>query len=184
VEERRSSRAALVTACWLAVLLLAGACGHGGAKAANTRLPTVSASAQTGAKLKRPVLSSAKSTTIGSVVVDARGHTLYRFDKDSARPPRSFCVGPCVRKWPPLLAGDELSTDGIDQGLIGKVKRPEGRWQLTLAGWPLYRYAGDRHAGEVKGQNAGGVWFAVAPDGKKVEPEVAGADNGGTGGGT
>jgi predicted lipoprotein with Yx(FWY)xxD motif/predicted outer membrane protein len=143
----------------------------------------VTASAE---KQKKPVLSSVRSATAGNVVVDARARILYRYDKDSAKPPRSNCVGSCVKKWPPVLAGDELSTKGIDQALVGKVRRPDGRWQLTLAGWPLYRYAGDRRAGENKGQNADGVWFAIAPDGTKAVPGTAGsragADAGGAGG--
>jgi predicted lipoprotein with Yx(FWY)xxD motif/predicted outer membrane protein len=121
-------------------------------------------------KSGKPVLSTTKSGSFGVVVIDAKGHTLYRFDKDSAAPSRSNCVGTCVRKWPPVLAGDQLSTKGLDQGLVGRVKRRDGRWQLTLAGWPLYRYAGDRSLGDVKGQNDDGVWFAIGPDGKKAEP--------------
>jgi predicted lipoprotein with Yx(FWY)xxD motif/predicted outer membrane protein len=159
------------------VLLLAGACGEGDAQGGSTALPTVTATADKG---KRPVLSSAKSAKFGAVVIDARGHILYRYEKDSAKPPRSNCVGPCVKKWPPVLAGDELSTQGIDQSLVGRVRRPDGRWQLTLAGWPLYRYLGDRRTDDVKGQAKDGVWFAIAPDGTKAEP--GSAAGGGTGG--
>jgi predicted lipoprotein with Yx(FWY)xxD motif/predicted outer membrane protein len=177
VDHRRSSRAALVTAWGFVVLLLAGACGDGGAQGGNTALPSVTASAP---KQKKPVLSSVKSAKFGSVVIDARGNILYRYDKDSAKPPRSNCVGTCVKKWPPVLAGDELSTKGIDQDLVGKIRRPDGRWQLTLAGWPLYRYVADRRTSDLKGQNRDGVWFAVAPDGTKAEPGKA-ADGGGSG---
>jgi predicted lipoprotein with Yx(FWY)xxD motif len=180
VDHRRSSRAPLVTACGLAVLLLAGACGDGEAQSGGTTLPTVTATAQ---KQKKPVLSSAKSAKFGSVVIDARGHILYRYEKDSVKPPRSNCVGSCIKKWPPVLAGDELSTQGIDQSLVGRVRRPDGRWQLTLAGWPLYRYLGDRSTGDVRGQNEDGVWFAIAPDGTKAVPgSTAGGGSGGSGG--
>lgn len=154
------------------MLLLAGACGDGGASGGNTALPSVTASAPKG---KKPVLSSVKTAKLGTVVVDARGNILYRYEKDSAKPPRATCVGACVKKWPPVLAGDELSTKGVDESLVGKVRRPDGRWQLTLAGWPLYRYVADRRTGEARGQNRDGVWFAVAPDGTKAEPGSAGA---------
>jgi predicted lipoprotein with Yx(FWY)xxD motif/predicted outer membrane protein len=158
-----------------AVPLLAGACGGGGAGGGDTALPSVTASAP---KQKKPVLSSVKSAKYGTVVIDARGNILYRYDKDSAKPPRSNCVGACIKKWPPVLAGDELSTKGVDESLVGKVRRPDGRWQLTLAGWPLYRYVADRRTGDVKGQNRDGVWFAVAPDGTKAEPGGAAGDAG------
>jgi putative membrane protein len=156
----------MAAACGLAVLLLAGACGGGGAKGTDPVVPTVTASSPP--KEKKPVLTSAKAATVGSVVIDARGNTLYRYDKDSAKPSRATCVGTCTKKWPPVLAGDELSTRGISPDLVDKVKRPDGRWQLTLAGWPLYRYAKDRRTGDVKGQNEDGVWFAIAPDGTKA----------------
>jgi putative membrane protein len=163
------------------VLLLAGACGYGGGKGKETgpALPSVTASTP---KERKPVLSSARSASVGSVVIDARGNTLYRYDKDSARPPRSNCIGSCVRKWQPVLAGDVLSTRGISQDLVGKVKRPDGRWQLTLAGWPLYRYIKDLRRGDLNGQNQDGVWFAIAPDGTKAAQGNAAGGAGGAGG--
>jgi putative membrane protein len=180
VDHHRDSRAAFVTAWGVAVLLLAGACGGGGAGGGQTALPSVTTSAP---KPKKPVLSTAKSAKFGSVVIDARGDILYRYDKDSADPPRTNCVGACIKKWPPVLAGDELSTEGIDQSLVGRVRRPDGRWQLTLAGWPLYRYAADRRSGSGKGQNQDGVWFAIAPDGTKAgQGAAAGGANGGDNG--
>jgi predicted lipoprotein with Yx(FWY)xxD motif len=180
VEEQHSSIAPAMAAatCGLAVLLLAGACASGAAKGTSgAPLPSVTATRQQG----RPVLSAASSASAGAIVVDSTGHTLYRFDKDTAKPSRVTCAGACEKKWPPVLAGDETSTKGVDLGLVGRVKRPDGRWQLTLAGWPLYRYAGDRRRGDVKGQNVGGVWFAVAPDGKKAGAAGASGPGGGAG---
>jgi predicted lipoprotein with Yx(FWY)xxD motif/predicted outer membrane protein len=151
--------------CGLAVLLLISACGQGGVYGGGTDdLPNATATAKHG----KPVLSAAKARAVGSIVVDAKGFTLYRFDKDSAKPPRSSCSGTCIRKWPPALAGEQLSTKGVEQNLVGKVRRGDGRWQLTLGGWPLYRFAKDRKAGDVKGQRVDGVWFVVAPDGQKA----------------
>ena len=152
------------------MLLLAGGCASGGDKdTAGNPLPSVTSTQ----KQSRPVLSAAKSRSLGAVVIDSKGHTLYRFDKDTAKPARSNCFAGCEKKWPPVLAGDELSTKGVEQGLVGKVKRQDGRWQLTLAGWPLYRFAGDRRRGDVKGQNVDGVWFAITPDGKKAQSGAA-----------
>jgi predicted lipoprotein with Yx(FWY)xxD motif/predicted outer membrane protein len=167
----------------LPVLLFAGGCASGGGNGtARNPLPSVTSTQKQG----RPVLSATKSASVGAIVIDAKGHTLYRFDKDTAKPARSNCAGTCEKKWPPVLAGDQLSTKGVDQGLVAKVKRQDGRWQLTLAGWPLYRYAGDRHRGDVKGQNADGTWFAITPDGKKAAATAAPGpdDRGGAGSGT
>lgn len=105
---------------------------------------------------------------LGSVVIDASGWTLYRFDKDTANPPASNCAGVCAKTWPPELVGAVKPTvRGIDAKLVGTLRRPDGTTQLTLAGWPLYRYSGDARAGARTGQGKGGTWWAVQPDGKR-----------------
>lgn len=117
---------------------------------------------------------------IGKVVTDGQGRTLYRFDKDTAKPSASTCVDACAKTWPPVAAGQEdTKARGVDASLLGKVRRPDGTWQVTLGGWPLYRFAKDAGPGEAKGQGVGGTWFASAPDGKKAgtRPETAPSGN-------
>ncbi|MEU5876155.1 SCO0930 family lipoprotein [Spirillospora sp. NPDC047279] len=119
-------------------------------------------------------LEVASVTKIGKVVTDAEGRTLYRFDKDTARPPASTCLDACATTWPPVMAGQEnVQVNGVDETLVGKVRRPDGKWQVTLGGWPLYRYAKDQSAGDAKGQGVGGTWYASAPDGKKAGAKAA-----------
>jgi predicted lipoprotein with Yx(FWY)xxD motif len=48
------------------------------------------------------------------------------------------------------------------------VQRPDGASQLTINGWPVYRFSGDKTPGATTGQGVGTVWFAVTPDGKKA----------------
>jgi predicted lipoprotein with Yx(FWY)xxD motif len=105
---------------------------------------------------------------VGGVVADSGGFTLYRFDKDKAKPATSNCVGACVGKWLPVLAGTgRPALRGIDAKLVGTMRRADGGMQLTLAGWPLYRYTGDTKPGAWKGQGAGGAWWVVTPTGDK-----------------
>ncbi|MEH6378543.1 SCO0930 family lipoprotein [Streptomyces sp. KLMMK] len=104
---------------------------------------------------------------IGSVVADSAGMTLYRFDKDTAQPPASTCDGDCAKAWPPVPAGDATAASGIG-AKVGEVLRADGTKQLTLAGWPVYRYAKDTAPGDTKGQGVGGTWSAFAPDGRKA----------------
>jgi predicted lipoprotein with Yx(FWY)xxD motif len=114
-------------------------------------------------------LAVAQTGSLGPVVVDARGWTLYRFDRDSATPPASNCSGQCAALWPPAVAGSVTpSAQGIDPSLVGTVMRPGGVEQLTLAGWPLYRYAPDAGPGQTNGQGVNGLWFAVTPQGGKA----------------
>ncbi len=99
--------------------------------------------------------------------------TLYRFDKDTAKPPKSNCDGDCEKTWPVVAAGDATAAAGMDPALLGEVVRTDGSKQLTVAGWPAYRYSKDAKAGDVNGQGVGGVWFALAADGKKAAKGAA-----------
>ncbi|MGK5551312.1 SCO0930 family lipoprotein [Actinomadura kijaniata] len=127
-------------------------------------------------------LEVASVSRLGKVVTDGEGRTLYRFDKDTARPSASSCEDACAKAWPPVLVGKaEPKVDGVDQNLVGKVRRPDGQWQVTLGGWPLYRYAKDASPGDVKGQGVNGTWFAAAPTGKKAAAKKAEQENEGGG---
>ncbi|MEU6510840.1 MULTISPECIES: SCO0930 family lipoprotein [unclassified Streptomyces] len=113
-------------------------------------------------------LTVAANPDLGNVLTDGSGLTLYRFDKDTANPPKSNCVDDCAKTWPPVPANDATAGAGIDKSLLGEVTRADGTKQLTIGGWPAYRYAKDVNAGDVNGQGVGGKWFALAPDGKKA----------------
>lgn len=104
---------------------------------------------------------------MGNVVTDAKNWILYRFDKDSASPPTSNCVGKCAEIWPPVLTDGNPELDGIDRDLVGTLTRPDGSTQLTIDGWAVYRYIGDVKAGQWRGQFVGGTWWVIAPDGKR-----------------
>ncbi|MFE1247989.1 SCO0930 family lipoprotein [Streptomyces sp. NPDC058735] len=123
-------------------------------------------------------LSVSTTEQVGKVVTDSLGLTLYRFDQDADKPPKSNCDGDCAKTWPPVPADDAEAGEGIDKALLGSVTRADGTEQLTVGGWPAYRYAKDVNAGDVKGQGVGGKWYALAPDGKKAQG--GGAEAGGT----
>src|SRR3954452_13539150 len=117
------------------------------------------------------ILSSNSTAQLGTVVVDGQGFTLYRFDKDSAKPPTSNCADDCAQKWPPVLAtpGTPLTVEGVAQEAVGTINRSDGTIQLTLNGWPVYRYSGDPQPGATAGQGVGGgEWAAVTPEGSKA----------------
>jgi predicted lipoprotein with Yx(FWY)xxD motif len=120
-----------------------------------------------------PALTASPTAALGTVVVDGTGFTLYRFDKDKPKPSKSNCNGSCATQWPPVLVASaaeakEVKLDGVDAGAVNTVKRADGKLQLTIGGWPVYRYSGDKAAGDTTGQGVGKVWFAVTPAGKKA----------------
>ncbi len=109
-------------------------------------------------------------SAVGMRVTDGNGHSLYRFDKDTARPSRSNCNGDCAVTWPPLLVsrGQGLYVEGIDPTLTGFIERADGSCQITIGGWPVYYFSKDKQPGDLLGQGVGGTWFAVAPTGGKA----------------
>ena len=139
------------------VALLAGAAavGLGQATAASERGATVSVAA----------------SRIGRILVDARGRTLYLFERD----PRghSACAGTCAAYWPPLLTRARV-TAGHDakQSLLGVIRRRDGTRQVTYAGHPLYRFVQDTRPGQTTGQGLdqfGAEWYVLGAAGRKIE---------------
>ena len=125
-------------------------------------------------------LRAKKTKTMGTVVVDGDGRTMYRFDKDKNDPAVSNCYGDCAVQWPPVLVDDAPELRGVDQRLVGSVKRKDGSEQLTLKGWPLYRYAKDKKEGDWKGHGVNGVWWAITSTGGKAKKCLPGQNSGGS----
>ncbi|MFE7930074.1 SCO0930 family lipoprotein [Streptomyces sp. NPDC057456] len=115
---------------------------------------------------------------LGKILTDGGGKTLYRFDADTAEPPKSNCDGDCATAWPPVSADDISAGDGIDKSLLGEVTRTDGTKQLTVAGWPAYYYAKDAKAGDTTGQGVGNKWFALTPEGKKAKASGSSSESG------
>jgi predicted lipoprotein with Yx(FWY)xxD motif len=185
----RTRTAVLLAASALSVALLS-ACGTGhgssskAAAPANTQSTAVAGqNASQNADQGTPVRLAAKQIDkLGTVITDGKGMTLYRFDKDTAKPSASNCDGQCATLWPPLTTTTAtVQLSGIDKDLIGTVARKDGSLQVTIAGWPLYRYAKDTAPGDAKGQGVGGTWFAATPQGKKAT--ASGGDSGNNSGG-
>jgi len=110
-----------------------------------------------------------RKTKLGTVLVDAQGRTLYDFAKDKNG--KSACAGACAKFWPPLMtSGRPKAGTGAQAKLLGTTKRANGT-QVTYAGHPLYRYAGDTKAGQTNGQgstNFGAAWWVLAPNGHQI----------------
>jgi predicted lipoprotein with Yx(FWY)xxD motif len=117
------------------------------------------------------------STSLGEVLTDADGMTLYMFTEDGGG--SSACEGSCLSTWP-ILAGKPDAGSGADASLIGTIERGDGDTQATYGGHPLYYYAGDSSAGDVNGQEVQDTWYVLDAQGQPVETK---ADSGGQGGG-
>ncbi len=119
-------------------------------------------------------------TSLGDVLVDQDGKTLYMFTKD-VKGRKSVCVADCAAAWPPL--GEAAAGDGVDESLVGTVRRSDGSTQATYGGWPLYYYAEGTARGDLTGQGVGKVWYVVDPDGDVVKEKPTKPSKPGGGGG-
>jgi len=115
-------------------------------------------------------LTASSAGDLDPVVVNGAGLTLYRFDKDTASPSKATCNDDCAVTWPPVTVrkGGKIFIAGLKKKDIGVVKRDDGTLQVTVKGWPAYRFAKDTRPGDTKGQGVGGTWFGLRPDGGKA----------------
>ena len=120
-----------------------------------------------------------RQSSLGMILVNATGKTLYLFQHDRGRV--SSCYGKCAVFWPPLLTtAKPVAAAGAKAALLGTTRRKDGRLQVTYNGHPLYGFKLDTEPGMTKGEGVnafGGLWYAVSPAGAKV---VKPASTGGT----
>ncbi|WP_291414077.1 SCO0930 family lipoprotein [Actinophytocola sp.] len=158
-------------------LVTLSACTCGPQSPTDTYAPPPTKVAAAGVQQAADVtLSAVEVDGLGQILTDQDGYPLYRFTMDSAEPPRSNCDTACAAKWPPLTSEVDIEVSGVDRSLIGTVTRDDGTNQVTVNGWPVYKFADDAAPGEVNGQGVNGTWFAVTPDGGKAgaQPEQSG----------
>jgi predicted lipoprotein with Yx(FWY)xxD motif len=109
------------------------------------------------------------------ILVSPRGLTLYHMTAEKGK--KIVCTGQCAQFWPPLLIKRGVKPSagpGLDPKKLGTIRRPNGRFQVTYAGFPLYTFASDKRAGDVRGQGVEKIWFAISPSGKLVKRSAAG----------
>ncbi len=150
----------------LAFLLAIAGCGGATSDGDDSETTTTASSG--------PAVSTAE-TSLGTVLVDPDGLTLYIFTNDTG--PDSTCYDECAVTWPPVPAVVTISPE-LDESLFGSTTRNDGSEQLTVSGQPLYLFVGDSSPGDVNGQNIEGIWFVVGPDGVAIGLEASGSQSG------
>jgi predicted lipoprotein with Yx(FWY)xxD motif len=90
------------------------------------------------------------------VLVDARGMTVYTFDKDTPNSGQSACSGHCAENWPPVQAA--AAQPGAP---YSTVTREDGSRQLAYNGKPLYTFVKDKKPGDKHGDKVMNAWHAV-----------------------
>jgi len=175
-----------------ALALLAAACGSSSSSSSTSKSPVTAGTAisatSSGEVAGGVVIATRDVPGLGVVLVNGQGRTLYTFALDKAR--KVTCLTACASAWPPLFisAGQKPTTSGkVKAGLVATDPDPSGGHVVTYAGWPLYLYVADPTAGTAYGQSismAGGLWYAISPNGKVITAKAAvGAGTSTSGGG-
>ena len=154
----------------VAVVAACGSSGSAGGMpgAAGSTPPAASPHAAAPAHAASATTLTVRQTSLGTILTDSRGFTLYAFEAD--RGTTSACSGACATTWPPVTTTNTnvAVTGGASKSLVGETTRPGGARQLTYAGHPLYLFEGDHSAGSTSGQGLevfGARWDVLTPAG-------------------
>jgi predicted lipoprotein with Yx(FWY)xxD motif len=159
-----------VTELCIGVAALALAVAACSGSASNGTTTPASAAASPAAAPATGQAITAQATSLGVILVDGSGRTVYEFANDANG--TSACIGACAANWPPVAAPSPLPTSlpGVT-GQLGTITRQDGSSQLTVAGHPLYTFAGDSAPGQTNGQGKtldGGLWTVASAAGAPV----------------
>jgi len=117
-----------------------------------------------------------QKTKIGYALADAAGHTVYWYGDDVPGSSRSACTGACLTAWPAVTGKPVLPAGVKLAGTLGSFTRSDGSVQATYNGYPLYTYALDTAAGQVLGNEFGGVWHVITGKTLAASATAAAAD--------
>lgn len=149
----------LVIACALAVSALA---------------PAVLSVAQSSAAVSIASAPTIKleQTSLGDILVDRSGHTLYLFTRDRHSNDSCAKISGCLQTWPALTTTSKpVAGANVRTSLLGTIKLHGRVRQVTYAGHPLYTYALDflrKSTFNIGATEYGGAWYAVNAAGKAV----------------
>ncbi len=115
------------------------------------------AAASSAALLSSAMAAEAPAKPVNGALVDAKGMTLYTFDKDVAGSGKSTCNGGCAALWPPAMA----SATDQPAGAYTIVMRDDGVRQWAYKGKPVYTYQADQKPGDRGGDNFKDVWHII-----------------------
>jgi predicted lipoprotein with Yx(FWY)xxD motif len=166
----------------IAVSLLIAACGSSSSSNTTSSAASTSPAAATSSESSNVVVKTASDPTLGTILVDSQGMTLYHLSGEQNG--KFICTSSaCLGVWHPLTAPSS-GTTGSEVGSLGTVKRPEGTMQVTYKGTPLYTFTGDQQPGETKGQGIKdvGTWNAATTSSSGTAPSTSNSSESSSGG--
>jgi predicted lipoprotein with Yx(FWY)xxD motif len=158
------------TACGVLSAGSPGAAPSGSVSFPPSAPSSASAAASAGALSAAPATASlrAESTGAGTVLATGTGLSLYWYTGDRKSSGTSSCTGSCAVTWPPLIAPVQVPAGVKLAGPVGSITRLDGTQQVTIDGYPIYRYNGDTRPGDVVGNGIAGLWHVVNVNGPQA----------------
>jgi predicted lipoprotein with Yx(FWY)xxD motif len=128
----------------------------------------------------RAVVTTKKSSTLGTILVTSSGKTLYLDSGD--KPPKFACTGGCLQAWPELTtSGTPMAKGQAKASKLGTIKRGSST-QVTYAGHPLYIFSSDSSSNPTSGEGVSG-FYVVSPSGSMIKHSTASTGSGSAGSG-
>jgi predicted lipoprotein with Yx(FWY)xxD motif len=118
-------------------------------------------SSSAGAMQTATATLTVERTRAGMVLAGSKGLTLYYFTKDKPHSGKSACFGSCLSAWPPLAAPVKAPAGARMPGPMGTIHRANGTVQVTINGYPIYYYVGDKAPGQIAGNGVEGTWHII-----------------------
>lgn len=106
-------------------------------------------------------LMKVELTSAGKALANPHGLTVYYYTGDKPGSGVSSCTGGCAAAWPPVIAPVRIPAGVKLPGAVGTIIRPGGVRQVTINGYPIYRYADDKSPGQALGNGAEGAWHVI-----------------------
>ncbi len=140
------------------MLILVAGCTQSTPAPAATPVPTKNAPVPSGDTVKTA------ATSLGTILTDSQGKSLYFFADDIPSSGISTCSGKCLSFWPVFYSASPVVSAPLAASDFSVITRADGTSQTTYKGWPLYYFSKDASAGDLKGENIQGNWSVAKPD--------------------
>lgn len=170
---RSKSRSVTLAVAAAALATVAVGCGSSSSGGNGGQAVQPAAGGAGGTASAHPAGLTTRSTSLGTVVADPSGRTVYELVGNPASNPA--CTSACMGIWPPVMSGGKIA---------------------VVHGHPVFTYTGDSAPGQTHGQDvtdAWGQWLALDSKGQPVAasggspapssaPSSASSGTGGSGG--
>jgi predicted lipoprotein with Yx(FWY)xxD motif len=128
------------------------------------------------------MFSTATVSGLGTVLVDAKGHTVYVLTADGKTNAPCEDSSGCTKIWPDLPFPNGTTSanagTGVQASLLGSMKESDGQTYPTYNHWLMYEYTTDTGPAQGHGEGIksfGGTWYALDAAGNLVMPGGGGS---------